>query len=170
MADLSKPSSEGLVDAQWAILMTRNQVWVDRAKAQLFCQGLLCLPLVKEVYTTLSEALLDNATKNLVIHHHFSMSLIDWVCDSGRVIDELFKIIDGLRAEVRKLKEEMGPMVVATTEAQVSEMIQRQEDLKSQLGSGSRYGCPSSQDQGGRVVFGDGLIDALSMSLLVFFR
>ncbi|RWW42605.1 hypothetical protein BHE74_00051835 [Ensete ventricosum] len=35
-------------------------------KAQLLCRGLLCTPLVKEVYTTPSEALLDNAPKNII--------------------------------------------------------------------------------------------------------
>ncbi|RWW75337.1 hypothetical protein BHE74_00016640 [Ensete ventricosum] len=41
--------------------------WRNRAEAQLFCRGLLCHPLAKEVYTTPSEALLDNIAKNLVM-------------------------------------------------------------------------------------------------------
>ncbi|RWV89441.1 hypothetical protein BHE74_00012591 [Ensete ventricosum] len=67
-------------------------------------------------------------------HHHFSMGLIDQVRDSRRVMDELSKIIDGLWAEVRKLKEEADPVVVATVEARVSEMIQQLDRLESQLG------------------------------------
>ncbi|RWW62227.1 hypothetical protein BHE74_00030656 [Ensete ventricosum] len=43
------------------------KVWVDGADSQLFCQGVLCPPFVKEIYTTPSEALLDNAAKNLAI-------------------------------------------------------------------------------------------------------
>ncbi|RRT43412.1 hypothetical protein B296_00056437 [Ensete ventricosum] len=45
------------------------RVWAqmqDESFAQLLCRGLLCTPLVKEVYTTPSEALLDNAPKNII--------------------------------------------------------------------------------------------------------
>ncbi|RWV93546.1 hypothetical protein GW17_00043992 [Ensete ventricosum] len=52
----------------------------------------------------------------------------------GESPDELYKIIDGLWAEVRKLKEEAGPVAVATTKAQTSEMTQQLGDFKSQLG------------------------------------
>ncbi|RWW57645.1 hypothetical protein BHE74_00035550 [Ensete ventricosum] len=44
------------------------------------------------------------------------------VCDSGRVVDELSEIIDELRAEVRKLKEEADPVAVAIVEARVNKV------------------------------------------------
>ncbi|RZR88028.1 hypothetical protein BHM03_00015521 [Ensete ventricosum] len=66
-----EPSGEGPLEAPWAMLTHKSQVWADRAEAQLFCRGLLCHPLAKEVYTTPSEALLDNIAKNLVMVSHF---------------------------------------------------------------------------------------------------
>ncbi|RWW06401.1 hypothetical protein GW17_00030271 [Ensete ventricosum] len=63
MADLPESSGEGPLEARWATLTPKSQVWADRAKTQLFCQELLCPPLVKEAYTTPSEALLNNASK-----------------------------------------------------------------------------------------------------------
>ncbi|RWW04556.1 hypothetical protein GW17_00032212 [Ensete ventricosum] len=88
---------------------------------QLFCRGVLCPPLGKEIYTTPSEVLLDNTAKNLVIHHHYTMGLIDRVRDSERIVYKLSQLIDELRAEVQKLKDKTSPIAVATTHAQASE-------------------------------------------------
>ncbi|RRT38118.1 hypothetical protein B296_00056478 [Ensete ventricosum] len=67
MADLPELSGEGSLEAWWASLTPKSQVWANGADVQLFYQGLLCPPLAKEIYTSPSEALLDNATKNLVM-------------------------------------------------------------------------------------------------------
>ncbi|RWV82763.1 hypothetical protein GW17_00055707, partial [Ensete ventricosum] len=66
IADLPKMFGEGPLEACWATLTPKSKVWADEADDQLFCRGVLCPPLVKEIYTTPSEALLDKATKNLV--------------------------------------------------------------------------------------------------------
>ncbi|RRT41146.1 hypothetical protein B296_00058037 [Ensete ventricosum] len=124
MANLLGLLGEGPLEARWASLTLKSQVWASRADAQLVCWGLLCPPLVKEIYTSPSKTLLDNAAKNLVMHHHFSIDLIDRVYDSKRVVNELSKIIDGLRVKVRKLKEEAGPVVVAIAKARVNEVTQ----------------------------------------------
>ncbi|RWW67955.1 hypothetical protein BHE74_00024557 [Ensete ventricosum] len=67
MADLLGLSGEGPPKARWASLTPKSQVWANKANAQVFCRGLLCPPLAKETYTSPSEALLDNAAKNLVM-------------------------------------------------------------------------------------------------------
>ncbi|RWV90463.1 hypothetical protein GW17_00047328 [Ensete ventricosum] len=117
MADLPKMSGDGPLEARWATLTLRSRVWADGVDAQLFYRGALYPPLVKEIYTTSSEALLDNVVKNLVTHHHFTMGLIDRVRDFGRVVDELSWLIDELRAKVQKLKDETDS--VAALDAQV---------------------------------------------------
>ncbi|RWW69627.1 hypothetical protein BHE74_00022769 [Ensete ventricosum] len=121
MADLPKMSGDGPLEARWATLTLRSRVWADGVDAQLFYRGALYPPLVKEIYTTSSEALLDNVVKNLVTHHHFTMGSIDRVRDSGRVVDELSWLIDELRAKVQKLKDETDSVAVATIEAWASE-------------------------------------------------
>ncbi|RRT71681.1 hypothetical protein BHE74_00014963 [Ensete ventricosum] len=123
MIDLSE-SGEGSLEARWAMLTPKSKVWIDGSKAQLFYKGLLCPPLVKEIYTTPLEALLDSASKNLVMHYHFSMGLIDKVHDSRRVIDELSRIIDELHVEIQKPKEEADPVAMVIVEAWVNEMTQ----------------------------------------------
>ncbi|RWW24095.1 hypothetical protein BHE74_00019021 [Ensete ventricosum] len=89
------------------------------------------------------KMLLDNIAKNLVtvnllslvsfhiflslvltralVAHHFSMGLIDRVCNSGRVADKLSRIIGELRGEVQKLEEDASPVAVAVVKAQASE-------------------------------------------------
>ncbi|RWW74756.1 hypothetical protein BHE74_00017285 [Ensete ventricosum] len=67
IADLLEMSREGLLEDRWATLTPRSKVWVDGTNTQLFCRGVLCPLLAKESYTTPSEALLDNAAKNMVI-------------------------------------------------------------------------------------------------------
>ncbi|RRT37764.1 hypothetical protein B296_00034245 [Ensete ventricosum] len=119
IADLPEPSREGPLEAQWAMLTPQSQVWADEAEAQLFYWGLLYPPLAKEVYTTPSEVVCANMS--ILQHHCFSMGLIDRVCDSGRVADELSKIIDGLLAKVRKLKEVVGPMAMVRSSLQKAE-------------------------------------------------
>ncbi|RWV81669.1 hypothetical protein GW17_00056891 [Ensete ventricosum] len=66
MADLLELSGEGSLEAWWASLTPKSQVWANGADVQLFYRGLLCPPLAKEIYTS-PKALLDNATKNLVM-------------------------------------------------------------------------------------------------------
>ncbi|RWW12472.1 hypothetical protein GW17_00023852 [Ensete ventricosum] len=78
-----------------------NKVWVDRADAQVFCRGILNLPLAKEIYPTPFEAQVETAAKNLVMYHHFTMGLIDRVHDSGRVIDNLSRLNEELWANAR---------------------------------------------------------------------
>ncbi|RWW02879.1 hypothetical protein BHE74_00050446 [Ensete ventricosum] len=46
--------------------------------------------------------------------------LIDRVCDFGRVVDELSQIIDELRGEVGKLKEEVILFEVAVAKSQAN--------------------------------------------------
>ncbi|RWW09002.1 hypothetical protein BHE74_00008301 [Ensete ventricosum] len=60
MVDLLEVFGEGSLEARWATLTTRSKVWADGAEAQLFCLGVLCPPLTKEIYTTPSEVLLNN--------------------------------------------------------------------------------------------------------------
>ncbi|RWW56405.1 hypothetical protein BHE74_00036884 [Ensete ventricosum] len=60
----------GLIDSQ------ESGVGI-RAKAQLFCHGLLCPPLAKEIYTTPFEALHNDAIKNLVIVTHLLLLVFD---------------------------------------------------------------------------------------------
>ncbi|RWV81734.1 hypothetical protein GW17_00056821 [Ensete ventricosum] len=52
------------------------------------------------------------------------MGLIDRLLDSGRVVDELFLIIDELRAKVRKLQEEADPVAVVAGETRASKTTQ----------------------------------------------
>ncbi|RWV80801.1 hypothetical protein GW17_00057859 [Ensete ventricosum] len=47
--------------------------------------------------------------------------------EAGGVINELSKIIDELRLEVQKLKEEAGLMAVATAKARISKVTQQLE-------------------------------------------
>ncbi|RWV89065.1 hypothetical protein GW17_00048809 [Ensete ventricosum] len=61
--------------ARWASLTPRSKLWVDGGDAQLFYQGILNLPLAKDIYTTPSEVLVENAGKNLVIHGKAIVSL-----------------------------------------------------------------------------------------------
>ncbi|RWW51377.1 hypothetical protein BHE74_00042281 [Ensete ventricosum] len=126
MADLPK-ARDGPLEARWATMTPWSKVWADGADAQLFCQGVLYPPLAKEIYTTPSEALLDNAMKKILMHHHFTMGLIDRVRDSERVIDELSRLIDELRAEVRKLKDETGLVSVAAN-ARASEATKQADE------------------------------------------
>ncbi|RWW17313.1 hypothetical protein GW17_00018767 [Ensete ventricosum] len=131
MADLPKVSRDGPLEARWATMTPWSKVWADGADAQLFCQGVLYPPLAKEIYTTPSEALLDNAMKKILMHHHFTMGLIDRVRDSERVIDELSRLIDELRAEVRKLKDETGLVSVAAN-ARASEATKQADESHRQ--------------------------------------
>ncbi|RWW12854.1 hypothetical protein GW17_00023466, partial [Ensete ventricosum] len=133
MEDLPELSGEGSLEAQWAMLTPKSQVWVDGTNAQLFYRGDLYPTVAKEIYTTPSEALLDNVAKNLVMqHHHFSMGLIDKVRDFERVVDELSQIIDELQGEVRKLNEEAGLIMLAIAEARASKATQRLEESQHQ--------------------------------------
>ncbi|RWW70344.1 hypothetical protein BHE74_00021975 [Ensete ventricosum] len=97
IADLPKTSREGLLEARWATLTPRSKVWADRANAQLFHRGVLYPSLAKEIYTTPSKTLL---------------------------VDELFLIIDELRAKVRKLQEEADPVAVVAGETRASKTTQ----------------------------------------------
>ncbi|RWW69348.1 hypothetical protein BHE74_00023062 [Ensete ventricosum] len=108
MIDLPAMFGDDLLEARWAILTRQSKVWAEGADAQLFYRGVLCPPLAKEIYTTPSEALLDNAVKNLV----------------ARVVDELSRVIDELRAKVQKLKDETGLIAMTTVEARASESIE----------------------------------------------
>ncbi|RRT70209.1 hypothetical protein B296_00028866 [Ensete ventricosum] len=49
-------------------------------------------------------------------HHHFAMGLIDWVHDTGRVIDNLSRLNEELQADVQKLNDESSPVAVAKVE------------------------------------------------------
>ncbi|RRT85056.1 hypothetical protein B296_00000769 [Ensete ventricosum] len=113
------PSGEGrnkqrdkVVSQSYPVGYVDSQVCVDGTNAQLFYRGALYPTVAKEIYTTPSEALLDNVAKNLVMqHHHLSMGLINKVRDSERVVDELSKIIDELQGEVHKLNKEAGLII-----------------------------------------------------------
>ncbi|RWW00372.1 hypothetical protein BHE74_00037607 [Ensete ventricosum] len=59
-----------------------------------------------------------------------SMILIDRVCDSGRVIDNLSRLNEKLHADVQKLKDECRPIVVAKIEAWTSEVTMKLDEAQ----------------------------------------
>ncbi|RRT77366.1 hypothetical protein B296_00009537 [Ensete ventricosum] len=110
IVELPKVVDDSPLKARWATLTPRSKVWADGGDAQLFYRGIISLPLAKDLYTTPSEELVENAAKNLVT----VMRL---------VIDNLSQLNEELRADVQKLKDESGPVALAAAEAQANEAI-----------------------------------------------
>ncbi|RZS03152.1 hypothetical protein BHM03_00033303 [Ensete ventricosum] len=100
IANLLEPVEDNLLKVWWALLSPRHKVWADGADAQMFYRGVLSFPLAKEIYTTPSEVMVDNAAKNLVT------------------------------ADVRKLQDETGPIVVAAAEARASEATTKLDEAQ----------------------------------------
>ncbi|RWW05687.1 hypothetical protein GW17_00031025 [Ensete ventricosum] len=109
IVELPKVVDDSPLKARWATLTPRSKVWADGGDAQLFYRGIISLPLAKDIYTTPSEELVENAAKNLV-----TVRL---------VIDNLSQLNEELRADVQKLKNESGPVALVATEAQANEAI-----------------------------------------------
>ncbi|RWW58764.1 hypothetical protein BHE74_00034336 [Ensete ventricosum] len=58
------------------------------------------------------------------------MGLIDWVHDTGRVIDNLSRLNEELQADVQKLNDESSSVAVAVAEARANEAITNLDEFQ----------------------------------------
>lgn len=101
-------------------------VLIDRAaKSLVWVSSVLLLPLF-----VWERAL----TSILMQSQHYTMALIDRVYDASRVIECLGKMNSGLHREIKELKGELGPAVVATAEQPATDQEAKVEWLKTELG------------------------------------
>ncbi|RZS06804.1 hypothetical protein BHM03_00037523 [Ensete ventricosum] len=63
-------------------------------------------------------------------HHHSAMGLIDWVHDTGRVIDNLSRLNEELQADVQKLNDESSPVAAAVAKARANEAITKLDEFQ----------------------------------------
>ncbi|RRT54686.1 hypothetical protein B296_00043440 [Ensete ventricosum] len=72
-------------------------------------RGVLHLTLAKDLYTLPSEILIAQATKQIVLGHHYLMALLDKVHDAGRLVTIMGNRASLLEVEIDMLKTEGDP-------------------------------------------------------------
>ncbi|RWV89369.1 hypothetical protein GW17_00048482 [Ensete ventricosum] len=93
---------------------------------------ILSLPLAKEIYTTPSEVLVNDAAKNPVIVKY--TTTLPWVllikCVISGVIDNLSQLNEELWADVRKLKDETRHVAIAVVEARANKATMKLDEAQ----------------------------------------
>ncbi|RZS23539.1 hypothetical protein BHM03_00056490 [Ensete ventricosum] len=111
--------------ARWRGLKNSTKIWNDSSAAEEFERGLLHPQLARELYALLSEVLLAQAAREMVL-----MALFDRVHDAGRLITFMDYWISNLQQELDALKSGGGPEAVAKAEKRASELEHELEKTK----------------------------------------
>ncbi|RWV94478.1 hypothetical protein GW17_00042979 [Ensete ventricosum] len=88
--------------------------------------GVLHPQLAKELYVLPSEVLIAQATKQIVLGHHYQMALLDRVHDIGQLVTIMDHNAANLQQEIENLKSGSGPKQVATAEERANEKLMAQ--------------------------------------------
>ncbi|RRT37259.1 hypothetical protein B296_00035746 [Ensete ventricosum] len=130
MSDLAHQDPDKEMQARWGKLKNSTKVWNDPSTVKEFERGLLHPQLVRELYTLLSEALLAQAAKEMVLNQHVQMALFDRIHDAGRLITFMDYRITNLQQEIDALKSGGGPEAIAAAEEHASELEKELEKIK----------------------------------------
>ncbi|RZS17214.1 hypothetical protein BHM03_00049370 [Ensete ventricosum] len=132
MADWASRDSSAAMRARWPNLSYQSRVWDDSNAASEFDRGVLHPMLAKDLYTLPSEVLIARAAKQIVLGHHYHMTLLDRVHDSGRLVTHMGNLASLLEAELEKLKSERDLEQLARARQRVDEL--EVDNAKLQLG------------------------------------
>ncbi|RZS21534.1 hypothetical protein BHM03_00054187, partial [Ensete ventricosum] len=151
MCNLPERSSDAPLNPDLSPLTHGTQVWQSGEASATYIRGMLIPRLATDLYTLLSEVLMDGAAKAMVLNQHYQTTLFDHVHDAGRVITSLDSKVTLLRQELQDLKEGGNPNAIAAAEADLEVAQAGSASLERQLADlWERLGDSEDQLQGAR--------------------
>ncbi|THU69150.1 hypothetical protein C4D60_Mb08t11380 [Musa balbisiana] len=102
---------------RWEGLTRGSRVWADGDCAAGFICGGLHPDIARDLYVMASETLLSKSAKSLLWGHHYAATLMDRVCDAGRVITALGARNAELRRQMDEASTERGVELQTRLEA-----------------------------------------------------